>query len=299
MKKVFIFLISTLLMIEGCQRSQFAVTTRTSKNGRVTYANHYRNEQSQWAKVKTHKSRVKPNDAQNIPPDSKLHEILNLPGSEITRISPGSAYGQGSLLASNSKETIILAVNDNHLLPSDELNVSSERLSGFKTGTSFQDTTRRSKIQIDTAVMSPMVIRYKDGRTETARIISRSGDTLRYQLISEQGVIRDVRMDQVETIVPAPLTPAKSDSTTAMPGNNRKTEPAGIVALVFSFLGLVPVFGIPFALISIILATVSLGKIRRNPEKYYGKGVAIASMVIWGAGLIVYLALIFSGAFSR
>jgi len=263
----------------------------------VTYANHYLNEASQWAKVKTHKSFVKPVAAQT-PPASERPEAISHSGSEITRISPVSAYGTGSLLASNSKDPVILVVNRNHIIPYNEMIVSLKKKVGYKPVDSSRDTTGRGKIIIDTLTKAPMVIRYKGGREDTALIISRSGDTLRYQLITEEGVLRTVTMDKVETIVPAPLPPAKSDSTTAMPGNNRKTEPAGIVALVFSFLGLVPVFGIPFALISIILATVSLGKIRRNPEKFYGKGVAIASMVIWGAGLIVYLALIFSGAFS-
>jgi len=292
MKNFIILLMGLCLVNTACERSQFAVTTRTSKNGKVTYAKHYRNEAAQWEKVKTHKSRVRQSDIKNTLPAPDRQDILSNAGFEIKRISAESAYGTGSLIASNSKEPVILAMNENHIIPTQEMVVSLSNHSVLKTATSSSDTGRSNGIKTDSAKTMPMVIRYKKGNQETVRIISRSGDTIRYQMVSEQGVVRTVMMDQVDTITTVPIPQVQSDSTIAVSGANRKAEPVGIVALVFSFLGLVPVFGIPFALISIILGSVSLGKIKRHPEKYTGKGIAIASIVIWAAGLIVYLALL-------
>jgi hypothetical protein len=68
--------------------------------------------------------------------------------------------------------------------------------------------------------------------------------------------------------------------------NKRKTEKLGLVGFIFSFLGIIPLIGIPFAVLAITFGAKSLKKIKRNPEKYKGKGFATASIVI-GCAMIV------------
>ncbi len=64
-----------------------------------------------------------------------------------------------------------------------------------------------------------------------------------------------------------------------------KTEKLGLFGFIFSFLGIIPVVGIPFGILGIVFGAISLRKITRNPAKYKGKGFAIAGMVIGGAML--------------
>ena len=127
------------------------------------------------------------------------------------------------------------------------------------------------------------------------RIFSQSHDTLRYELISEKGVVRLVMMEQVDSILQVKSSVNEEEENAV---DNRKTEKLGITGLIFSILGWIPVVGIPFAIVSIILLLVSLGKLRRNPGKFRGKSTTIAGLIIWVVGLIGYIALILMGAFG-
>jgi uncharacterized membrane protein len=49
---------------------------------------------------------------------------------------------------------------------------------------------------------------------------------------------------------------------------------------------MIPLIGIPFAVLAIIFGANSLKRRKRNPEKYKGKGFAIASIAL-GCAMIV------------
>ena len=66
-----------------------------------------------------------------------------------------------------------------------------------------------------------------------------------------------------------------------------KTEKLGLFGFILSFLGIIPVVGIPFGILGIVFGAISLRKIKRNPEKYKGKGLAIAGMVVGFTMLII------------
>lgn len=68
--------------------------------------------------------------------------------------------------------------------------------------------------------------------------------------------------------------------------DNRKTEKLGLAGFILSFFGMIPVIGIPFAVLAIIFGANSLKRIKRSPEKYKGKGFAIASIAL-GCAMIV------------
>jgi hypothetical protein len=92
---------------------------------------------------------------------------------------------------------------------------------------------------------------------------------------------------------------SRSDSTTVKKRDNRKenaagiektdirkTEKLGLVGFIFSFLGIIPLIGIPFAVLAIVFGANSLKKIKKNPEKYKGKALATAS-IIMGCAMIL------------
>jgi hypothetical protein len=56
--------------------------------------------------------------------------------------------------------------------------------------------------------------------------------------------------------------------------NTRKTERYGLFGFISSIPGLVPVAGLPFAVLAVILGTISLKRIQSYPERYKGKGFA-------------------------
>jgi uncharacterized membrane protein YidH (DUF202 family) len=60
----------------------------------------------------------------------------------------------------------------------------------------------------------------------------------------------------------------------------RKTESLGIVGFIFSILGIIPIFGLPFGILAVLFGALSLKKINRHPERYKGRGVANASLII-------------------
>jgi len=61
-----------------------------------------------------------------------------------------------------------------------------------------------------------------------------------------------------------------------------QTHSLGVAAFVISIVGLFVTFFIPFALqiISLIMGHIALSDINNNPQKYSGRGLVIASLVI-------------------
>lgn len=84
-----------------------------------------------------------------------------------------------------------------------------------------------------------------------------------------------------------------SDYIQRLAGNSQaKTEGLGIAGFVAGIVGLF-VAGIPLGLLAIIFGFVSLSKIKKQPDRFKGKGFAIASIVIGMVavvGAIIFLA---------
>lgn len=73
-----------------------------------------------------------------------------------------------------------------------------------------------------------------------------------------------------------------------------KDEGFGLAGLILSLVGLPVVFfndalGIFLGLIAILFCTISLVRIKRNPAKYKGKGVAIWGLLLGIIGLVLGL----------
>ena len=83
----------------------------------------------------------------------------------------------------------------------------------------------------------------------------------------------------------------------------RKLDGLALSGFIISFLGLIPLIGIAFAVIGLVLSSIGLHRIRKHPDRYKGKGFAIAGKWMGIAGIIVtfgtilgiFIALIVSG----
>jgi hypothetical protein len=58
-----------------------------------------------------------------------------------------------------------------------------------------------------------------------------------------------------------------------------KSEPLGIVGFISGLVGLF-IAGIPLGALGVIFGAISLGKIKREPARFKGRGIAIASIII-------------------
>jgi hypothetical protein len=76
------------------------------------------------------------------------------------------------------------------------------------------------------------------------------------------------------------------------PADNRKIEKYGLSGFILSILGLLPILGLPLAILGLIFGIKSLRKIHHNPSLYKDKGFAIASIILGIFGIIISLLLI-------
>ena len=83
---------------------------------------------------------------------------------------------------------------------------------------------------------------------------------------------------------------AKDKEYTGELKNKRKFEILGIISVVAIIFGFYTVIGFP---IGIVLGFISLNKIKQNPEKYKGKGFALASIITGIAALLYLVILLF------
>jgi hypothetical protein len=72
--------------------------------------------------------------------------------------------------------------------------------------------------------------------------------------------------------------------------DTRKTEKLGLTGFILSLVGWVLIYGSPLCILGIVFGAISLGKIKRNPKKYKGKGFAIASLILGIVGLAIIIA---------
>jgi hypothetical protein len=69
--------------------------------------------------------------------------------------------------------------------------------------------------------------------------------------------------------------------------DSREFEKKNKIGFTFSLIGLIPVVGIPFAILAIIYGAKSLRNLKKYPGAYRGKGFAIASIILGGLGFLL------------
>ena len=88
--------------------------------------------------------------------------------------------------------------------------------------------------------------------------------------------------------------PSLQSSNASKTGNTdeRQVEGFGIAGLAAAIVGLF-IAGIPLGAVAIVFGAISLSRIKKNPKKYKGKGLAIASLILGlvdVVGMIIILA---------
>ena len=293
MKKICIILIMmTGALATSCYRSQFPTTTRHYKNGKVNYVNHYHPEKSKVKTVKSPKTIQEQTTTMEISPGFDLTKTQGNPDPGIVKVNPLVIPVTSGLIASNSMKPDFIVLTKDNVMSKQEMSFPSTGSLRPATAHPYSDTVVNKKSQEGKTpdVSDQRIIKYKNGQKETVRIISRSGDTLKFQLVSEKGITRTVMMEQVDSILPVP--PPKAEKNMEKAGGTRKTERLGKQGFVFSILGFIPGLGIIFSLLAIIFGAISLQRINRNPEKYNGKKYANRSLVIGIVALVVNIALV-------
>lgn len=256
-KPVILFSVLFIFLSCSCQKSQFSTVTRHSRNGKVSYTNHFPRERTTLADVKPPPMSSAPLDPQNI----TLH--------------------QADIIASSSNEPTLMEVHENRVGSTPEPVLFPCNQNRSLTQDSGKDSvTAAERLKNMTKNFSkPAIMKQKNGRKDLVLIISLSGDSLVYQYIREHNVTRTVMMDQFDTILP----------------DTRKTEPLGVIGFVASTLSFFPVIfaapyiGIPLAALGVVFGAISLHRIRRNQATYKGHGFGYAAMIL---GIIGFVTMI-------
>jgi hypothetical protein len=81
--------------------------------------------------------------------------------------------------------------------------------------------------------------------------------------------------------IPQPGSPGVFPVGTMPPSKSAGFATAGLILGIVSLtVGLCRCYGLPFNILGIVFSLVALGQIGRNPERYGGKGMAIAGLVL-------------------
>lgn len=71
----------------------------------------------------------------------------------------------------------------------------------------------------------------------------------------------------------------------------KQTEGLGLAGMIVSLAGLL-VLPIPCGIVGIVLSAISLGRFKKNPDKYKGKGFAIAGLAVGVVVLVLGIAIL-------
>lgn len=135
----------------------------------------------------------------------------------------------------------------------------------------------------------------KDGSKVAGKLVGRSGTE--YRLQSSDGMVFVFTPDYVEKIVVANTTPTGTQDPDSLGQKERRVKMpsgliVGIVGIPISIAGFITMnyffwLGPLLGALAIILSSLSLRKIRKNPDKYYGKKPAIVGLIIGFAGIVL------------
>jgi|WetSurMetagenome_2_1015567.scaffolds.fasta_scaffold108614_1 hypothetical protein len=297
MKNFFNLMLVMIILASSCQRSQFSTTTRQYKNGKVSYLNTHYREHRKTLKGKFHKNHLTvPDEQYSISTVSGTEQQSN--GQSLnTEINPVHVLDYENLIASTSIDPEIIRMDQDHSGSTENLILSCYNQPGILKDNGLPDTIKSFAPQQGTTMdfSEENVIRLKKGRKISTGFIYQSHDTLFYKSTSNTKITNFVTGEQVDTIFKVKYY----DSMRSQVVDTRIPDKQGLSGLILSFIGFIPIIGLPFAVAAVILGAISIRKINRHPEKYSGTGKAYGSVVlgILGAALsaILLIAMAISG----
>jgi hypothetical protein len=102
-QQTFIYIVTFLLLVTSCQKSQFAMTKRNNNNGKVSYTNTFHLETRKSSKGKFYKNQMK----RAVEQSTAVIDIKTDTNPEIRRIATVTEVRYENLLASTSIEPIL------------------------------------------------------------------------------------------------------------------------------------------------------------------------------------------------
>ena len=291
MKKSYIFIVVMIILICACQRSQFSITSRRVRNGKVSYTNRYPVEERKSAHVKHIPSQVKhPETGKLMSLKVDENDIQQMTRQTKPMLTPVQPVNPGPI-ASLKNGTSLVPLRHGALFPLKEMIILKKTLKTLKNYNPSSDTIKKptDTSQNHSAKSQKMIIRFKDKRLVTARIISQTADTLKYEDLSPEGGIKVVSMKDVVTLQP----------------DHRKIEIMGVIGFVLSVLAGVGalfsggmIIGMVLAMCGIALGIISLSRIHRFYTRLKGQGFGVLAIVLGVIGYIVDIVLLISAVSS-
>ncbi len=263
-----------LLVMQSCSPSKKAAVSCTEfpvyKSSRTRYHN------GQKTMLTMHLPKIKRN--RHAGSEKRISTIIPAPERESAEVAK-----IGNINKTEFAEEL-LASSDNKIVP----------FNGSTSDSEEHYTDAISYLQIskcDTIILlSGSVIYGKVEEIGQTEIKYRKCNYLNGPLISiarsEVSSIRFINgsRENFNAVVPQTYT------TSAVPDHNyqRTNEALGVAGFLASIIGLF-IASIPLGLIAVIFGGISLKRIRRDPAKYKGRGLAVASIII---GIIDVVAMI-------
>lgn len=271
MKMITFMLIALAIGTCACQRSQFSITKRSYKNGKVVYSNRH-----PTTKIRLEKSGT--TNLVNQHPD--IQSVAPEPERLVASISEESAVAEVNKVRTIKGEMDIGPVVENEptsmCLPPD-----TTKQIAPPQGTALDFSARNT-------------IYLKNGKRIKAGIVYQSHDSLFYQPLYTPEITNFLQVEQVDTIILKEKEIPDQDMVETGP----ESDSLARTSLAFAVIGCLPVIGVPFLLASLILGIICLRKIRKHPELYKGKKMAKTSIIISLIALIVYGAIAIYGVLT-
>ena len=192
-------------------------------------------------------------------------------------------------------------------IPGNEMHARQEHLDYLNYLTAsidnrlYSDVKMPSPALVDPDTENPVLcdtIVLKPGNVITGKVVEITPYEVRYKHCSNlEGPVLVINKADVFVIkypngtrdyfTPVYTAPAATNNAV------KKTEGLGTAGFITSLVGLF-ILGIPLGILSIVFGAISLGKIKRHPEKYKGKGFAITAVLVGFVdivGMLILLAL--------
>jgi hypothetical protein len=104
---------------------------------------------------------------------------------------------------------------------------------------------------------------------------------------------------ELAVLVTAAPSPAMPTTPLPMPGSQpQKANPLAITGLVLGILALPGAcccYGIPFNIPGIVVSIIALSQIKKEPDRYTGRGMALAGLILSIVGIVLAIALLVFG----
>ena len=183
MKKTYSLLVILLLTLApSCQKSQFPTTTRHSRNGKVSYANHFRSEKIALTAARPIPNTLRPALLPPAYPD--LKPAIMDPAGPAPGLNPQAKTQDGDdLIASASGEPGLFAVRLPRVVLSADTLITEKQRPGDKTPAMLPDSVKTRVIpdSVSKNLPADVIIQMKTGENMMVRLTKIVHDTLYYQ----------------------------------------------------------------------------------------------------------------------